>query len=214
MAILIAHPCRRPSPCPAPSATPGSGVRRESLLWQRQRIAWCVLLLLFAPSTLFAQSTREYQIKAAFLFNFAQFVLWPATVFTNNTQPFQIGVLGDNPFGKALEETVRGETIQGRPIVIVQSSHAEKLAGCQILFVNKSEAAHFGDVFSKLDSKPVLTVSEDPGFIQHGGVINFYRDGPKVRFELNPDAAEKNGLKLGSDLLSVGKIVHSEAPTK
>lgn len=168
---------------------------------------WCVLLVLSAPLTLRAQS-KEYQIKAAFVYNFAQFVLWPESVFTNAAQPFQIGILGENPFGKALEETVKGETIKGHPIVVVESSRVEKLAGCQIIFVTKSAAAHPDDIFQKLDSRPVLTVSEDPGFIQHGGIINLYRDGPKVHFEINPDAAEKKGLKLGSELLSVGKVVH------
>jgi hypothetical protein len=177
------------------------------------RVGLCGLLIMLAPSPLHAQS-KEYQIKAAFLFNFAQFVLWPATAYTNTTEPFQIGVLGDNPFGKALEETVRGETIQGRQILIVQSSHIEKLAGSQILFISKSEVAHFNEVFSKLDSKPTLTVSEDPGFIQHGGVINFYRDGTKIRFEINPDVAGKNGLKVGSELLTVGKISRPEAAQK
>lgn len=193
-----------------------TSVRRLSALRPAARVpGWgtaislCVFLFLFGPSALRAES-REYQIKAAFLFNFAQFVLWPTTAFTNASEPFQIGVLGDNPFDKALQQTVQGETIDGRPIVVVESSQVEQLVGCQILFISKSQAAHFNDVFQKLDSKPVLTVSEDPRFIQHGGVINFYREGSKVRFEINPDVADKNGLKLGSQLLSVGKIVHSE----
>jgi hypothetical protein len=188
-------------------------VRSWSLRGLRRRIGIGAFLILFAPSLLHAQS-KEYQVKAAFLYNFAQFVLWPATAFTNTTEPFQIGVIGENPFGKALEETVRGETVQGHPIQIVESSRIEKLAGCQILFVSKSEAAHFNEVFSKLDSRPVLTVGEDPDFIQHGGVINFYRDGSKVRFEINPDAAGKSGLRLGSELLTVGKIRHPETSQK
>ena len=198
MAILsLLGRCR---PCP-----------RTNAGWRLGR--WCVLLVLFAPSILLAQS-REYQVKAAFVYNFAQFVMWPETAFTNTTQPFQIGVLGENPFGKSLEETVKGETIKGRPIIVVESPRIEKLAGCQILFVSKSALAHAEDIFQKLDSKPVLTVSEDPGFIQQGGIINLYRDGGKVHFQINPDAAEKNGLKLGSELLSVGKIVHSDSTTK
>jgi len=193
MAVLIASTRRRPSP-------------RIAVEWML--IAFLVLL---APFSLRAQS-KEYQIKAAFLYNFAQFVLWPETAFTNTDEPFRIGVLGDNPFGKALEEIVHGEKIQGRPIEIVESSSAEKMAGCQIVFVSKSQVPHFGDVSSKLDSKPVLTVSEDAGFIKRGGIINFYRDGTKVRFEINPDAADKKGLKLGSELLSLGRIVRPEAP--
>jgi hypothetical protein len=171
------------------------------------------LLVLLAPFPLQAQ-TKEYQVKAAFLYNFAQFVLWPETAFTNSTQPFQIGVLGDNPFGKALEEIVHGETIQGHPITIVQSSSLEKLSGSQIVFVCKSQVSHFGDVVFKLDAKPVLTVSEDANFIQRGGMINFYREGAKIRFEINPDAADKKGLKLGSELLSLGKIVHADKAAK
>ena len=175
---------------------------------------WCVLLVfLFAPSTLHAQS-KEYQIKAAFVYNFAQFVQWPSAAFTNASQPFEIGILGDNPFGKSLEETVKGETIKGRQIILVESSRIEKLAGCQILFVSKAASSHAEEIFQKLDSKPVLTVSEDPGFLQHGGIINLYREGSKVRFEINQDAAEKNGLKLGSELLSVGKIVRADPATK
>jgi len=174
---------------------------------------WCVLLVFFAPSTLRAQP-REYQIKAAFVYNFAQFVLWPETAFTNATQPFQIGILGENPFGKALEETVKGEAIKGHPITVVESSHIEKLSGCQIIFVSKSAAAHPDDIFQKRDSRPVLTVSQDPDFIQHGGIINLYRDGAKIHFEINPDAAEKSGLKLGSELLSVGKVVHPTPTSK
>jgi hypothetical protein len=167
----------------------------------------CAFLLLAVPAALRGQS-REYQVKAAFLYNFAQFVAWPDSAFTNAGEPFQIGVLGDNPFAGDLKETVRGETIHGRQMVIQESKHAQDLANCQIIFVSKSEAGSLDEVFSKLDSKPILTVSENPGFAEHGGIINFFRDGGKVRFEINPDAAEKNGLKLGSELLTVGKIIH------
>jgi hypothetical protein len=202
MAVLSASECRRPLLARWWSRFALSG-----------RTGLCALLMFLAVPSSHGE-TKEYQIKAAFLYNFAQFALWPATAFTNTNEPFQIGVLGENPFGKSLEETIRGETIQGRQIVIVESSQVEKLVGCQILFVCKSEAAHLNDVFTKLDSKPVLTVSEDPAFIPHGGTINFYREGAKVRFEINPDAASKNGLKLSSELLRVGKIIHPEAPSK
>jgi hypothetical protein len=172
-----------------------------------------VLLLLTAPAVLRAES-REYEVKAAFLYNFAQFVVWPESAFTNAGEPFQIGVLGENPFGGDLEETVRGETIHGRQMVVKQSNHAEDLAGCQIVFVSKAEAGHWSEVVSQLGSKPVLTVSESAGFAQHGGIVNFYREGGKVRFEINLEAAEKSGLKLSSELLALGRIVHPESPPK
>ena len=211
MAVLISFLCRR-------TFAKGSGSSPQLLLaflgsLRRLRLFFCVAFLSLAPSVLHAQ-TKEYQVKAAFLFNFAQFVAWPETSFTNADQPFQIGVLGDNPFGKDLAETVRGEKIHGRPIVIQESRRAESLANCQIVFIGGAEAGHFDEIFSKLGSKPVLTVSEVPGFARRGGVINFYREGSKVRFEINPDAAEKNDLKIGSELLTLGKIIHLEAAPK
>jgi hypothetical protein len=210
MAILMSFLCPWLARNPA-SSRPSLFARCRSLL--RSRFHLCALLIWLAPSGLQAQ-TKEYQVKAAFLYNFAQFVSWPETAFTNANDPFQIGVLGDNPFGKDLEETVRGETIHGRPVSIQVSRHIENLVNCQIVFISKAEAGHADEVFSKLGSKPVLTVSEAPGLASHGGVINFYRDGNKVRFEINPEAAEKNGLKVGSELLALGKIIHAEESPK
>lgn len=185
----------------------------RSLVRLPGRLFLWVSLLSLVPSAADAQ-TKEYQVKAAFLYNFAQFVVWPETAFTNAEEPFRIGVLGDNPFGKDLVETVRGETIHGRPMTILESRRVETLANCQIIFITNAEAGHLDEVFSKLGSKPVLTVSEIPGFAQRGGVINFYREGSKVRFEINPDAAEKNALKVSSELLTLGKIIHPEATPK
>jgi len=178
-----------------------------------RRLFLYLAFLLLSPAALQAQ-TKEYQVKAAFLFNFAQFVSWPETSFTNADEPFRIGVLGSNPFGKGLVETVRGETIHGRAVVVQESGRAETLANCQIIFICSSEAGRLGEILPKLGSKPVLTVSEIPGFASRGGVINFYREGSKVRFEINPDAAGEKNLKIGSELLTLGKIIHPEATSK
>jgi YfiR/HmsC-like len=212
MAVLIPSDCHRLSTPAEIPPLPTSVIRRRPA-GLAARFFLCALLIWLAPSALRAQ-TKEYQVKAAFLFNFAQFVSWPETAFTNADEPFQIGVLGENPFSGDLNETIRGEAIHGHKMVIMESRQVENLAGCQIIFISKSEAAHADEVFTKLGSRPVLTISEVSGFARRGGVINFYRDGSKVRFEINPDAAEKNGLKLSSELLSVGKIIHSEAAPK
>jgi hypothetical protein len=207
MAVLISSLCRRvPAEIPDSSPKPLLAFLR-ALVWFPGRLFLGILLFSLVPSVLHAQ-TKEYQVKAAFLYNFAQFVAWPETSFTNADEPFRIGVLGDNPFGKDLVETVRGETIHGRPMTIQESRRAESLTNCQIVFITNAEAGHLDEIFAKLGSRPVLTVSEIPGFAQRGGVINFYREGSKVRFEINPEAAEKNGLKIGSELLTLGKIVH------
>jgi len=159
-----------------------------------------------------AQTTisREYQIKAAFLFNFAQFVEWPPTAFTNAEAPLCIGVLGEDPFGTALEETVLGETVHSRKLIVQHSRRVEDLTACQLIFISKSEKGHVTEILSKLSAREALTVSEIDGFARRGGIINFYLDGNKVRFEINPAIAQREGLKMSSQLLSLGKIVQPE----
>jgi len=166
-------------------------------------------VLVFAPEKIRAQSgvSTEYQIKAAFLFNFAQFVEWPSMDSTNADNPFVIGVLGENPFGGALDEIVKGETIGNRKIIVQHSSRVEDLKNCQIVFVCKSEKARLPRILEELKGKNLLTVGECSGFDQSGGVMNFYIEDDKVHFEINPDAAEREKLKISSQLFRLGKIV-------
>lgn len=153
--------------------------------------------------------SREYQIKAAFLVNFIQFVTWPTSAFVNEDAPFHIGVLGNDPFGLALDQTVQGETVNHRKIVVQRVQHIEDCKDCQMIFVSRSEEKNLTAILAKLDSGPVLTVSETRNFAQRGGVINFYLEGNKVRFEINPVAAQRDKLKISAQLLSLGKIVES-----
>lgn len=152
-------------------------------------------------------SNREYQIKAAFLFNFAQFVKWPGASFTSADAPFCIGILGDDPFGSALEQIIRGETVDNHRLTVVRAQRIEDLKDCQMIFVSRSEEDHLGQIFSQLDSRPILTVSEVGSFAHNGGDIGFYLMDGKVRFEINPQSAQRCGLKISSQLLNLGKIV-------
>ena len=179
----------------------------------RRGVALLLGLLLIAPWRAGAES-KEYQVKAAFLFNFSHFVSWPPSAFASASTPFRIGVLGDNPFGTALEQTVQGETIDNRKLEIVPAREAAELKDCQIIFISKSEAGRVGEILAKLDSRPVLTVSEIDGFGKSGGMIRLYLEGQKVRFEINAAVAQQSGLKMSSQLLSLGKIVQSERPAK
>ncbi|HTX22073.1 MAG TPA: YfiR family protein [Candidatus Aquilonibacter sp.] len=165
--------------------------------------------LAFAPQKTHAQTgaSREYQIKAAFLFHFAQFVEWPSVDFTNANAPFVIGVLGDNPFGNALDEIVKGESISNRKITVQYSRSAEDLKNCQIVFVSKSEKTRLSRILAELNRKNILTVGECDGFTQLGGVMNFYLENDTVHFEINPDAAAREKLKISSLLFRLGKIV-------
>ncbi len=155
-------------------------------------------------------SSAEYAVKAAFLFNFAKFVDWPAATFPDANKPIIIGVLGDDPFGQQLEETVQGELILGRKVVIQRSSQVDDLKACQLLFICKSEKNKISEIIAALGNANILTVGETEGFARHGGIIGFYLDNNKVRFEINPDAAKSHGLKISSKLLGLARIVNSE----
>jgi len=175
---------------------------------------WRVLLgLLFCGAALRADApgSKEYAVKAAFLFNFTKFVEWPAAAFADDSAPLVIGILGDDPFGPALDEIVQGETVQKRTVVVRRKLQLADLKGCQVLFVSKTEHARLARIVADLGEASVLTVGDMEGFARHGGVINFYLEENKVRFEINPDAARSKGLKLSSQLLKLGRIVGSEA---
>lgn len=168
---------------------------------------WLGILLLVGTAHNASAQSKEYQIKAAFLFNFAQFVDWPATAFADDTSPFYIGILGNDPFGAALDQTVQGEAIGNHKIIIERSQQMGDLKNCQMVFISKSEKRRMAEVLSGLNSRPVLTVSEIDGFAERGGGIDFFLEGTKVRFEINPAATQSEGLKVSSQLLSLGKIV-------
>ena len=165
----------------------------------------CLLALL--PLTARAESaSREYQVKAAFLFNFAQFVEWPAEAFADAAAPIRIGVLGDDPFGQTLEDMVRGETVRERSIEVQRGRRVDELGGCHLLFISRSERARVAGILGSIALNPVLTVSELDDFAAQGGGIRLYLVGTKVRFEINPDLVQRQRLKVSSQLLSLGTI--------
>jgi hypothetical protein len=155
-----------------------------------------------------AKSFQEYEVKAAFLYRFAQFVEWPNSAFSTADAPVAIGVLGDDPFGAVLDQLVQGEIIHGRKVVVRRSSGIDDLKTCHVLFVSKSEKDRTPQILGALANAPVLTVGEIDGFAGRGGMINFYIQDNKVRFEINPDAARRCGLKISSKLLGLGRLVH------
>lgn len=147
-----------------------------------------------------AEPALEYQVKAAFLLNFARFVEWPETTYPSPEAPFSICVLGEDPFGTALSQTVEDESVNGRKIAVRQIRRPSTAEACQILFVSKSEK------FSGAEFGPgILTVGEADGFLTHGGIIAFVIEDRKVRFDIGRNAAAKAGLKLSSKLLRVAR---------
>ena len=154
---------------------------------------------------------KEYKVKATYLFNFAQYVEWPASAFPSAGAPITIGVLGSDEFGSFLDELVQGATVGGRPLHIIRSRQVDELKTCQVLFVSRSESARLAETLSALGDSGVLTVGESAGFAGRGGIIGFVLDGDKVRFEVNLGAAQRKGLKLSAQLLRLSRIVETDA---
>ena len=174
------------------------------------RAIWCVcLVLLLATHGSRAQETSpsEYQLKAAFLYNFAKFVEWPTNVFALEDSPIVVGVMGQNPFGEDLDNTIRNKTINKHPIEIKATDSISDAKKCQILFISTSERDRLADILSGLRGASVLTVGEadTQDFIKSGGMINFVLVNNKIRFQINNEAAKSAGLKISSKLLSLAQ---------
>jgi len=148
-----------------------------------------------------ADESLEYQVKAAFLLNFTKFIEWPPAAFEAPASPLAICVLGEDPFGPALDQLVNGEMVSGHRVLTRRIKAGPAPKSCQILFISRS-----GKDVSKILASlgpGVLTVGEGESFVREGGMITFVIDGRHVRFRANQAAAESAGLKLSSKLLNV-----------
>ena len=184
----------------------GSGVRRLARgpgRWRARLLASVILLL--AGGLPAAGEPIEYQVKAAFLLNFTKFIEWPAAAFATADSPIEICVLGDDPFGGALDQIAGGEVVNGRRIAARRIDRAPPPKSCAVLFVGRSPKESIR-VLPGLGAG-VLTVGEGETFIREGGMIAFVLENRRVRFAINAAAAERAGLKLSSKLLSVAKSV-------
>ena len=147
------------------------------------------------------QRIDEYRLKAAVLYNLAKFVEWPGESFQAATSPFVICVLGADPFGEALDQSLAGRVVGGRPVVARRINDVE--SGCHILFIADSEVRRLSTIMDKLRGASVLTVAEVNGFVDRGGVIGLVTEDDRVRFEINADAATKARLKISARLLAL-----------
>jgi len=170
-------------------------------------LAMAVLSYIPWDSPARGQSASEYHVKALFLYNFAKFVDWPADASGGPQDGIALCVVGDDPFGSVLDETLKGKTINGQEMVVKRFRRAQDARACQIVFIASSEKNHLRLILESLKGARVLTVGETEGFAQFGGVINFTLEENRVRFEVNVDAADRAGLKISSKLLSLARIV-------
>jgi hypothetical protein len=148
----------------------------------------------------------EYEAKAFFLFNFAHFVTWPSQ--ESSHAPLVIGILGDDPFGSYLDETVRGEKVLNRPLAIQRFRQNTEPKNCNILFISQSEHDRAAQIISNLKGRSVLTVSDMDGFADIGGMIQFFSEQTRIRVRINLDAVKAANMKVSSKLLSVAEVSH------
>jgi len=195
------------------SLFPGIATRHEQFLRQW---AGLILLVMLLSSVSFvsadlaqAQTANEYEVKAAFLYNFPKFVEWPPEALGNNGSPLVVGIIGDDPFGSAIDRIINGKSIAGHQFTIRRLKWGQNLRDCHILFVSSSEQKRLPQILESLKGASVLTVSEMDQFSQQGGIIGFVMEASKVRFEINTYAAEQAKLKISSRLLSLAKAVRN-----
>ena len=167
------------------------------------RAALVAILLPVIPTVATAQSrvpsqAGEYDVKAAILYNLLKFVEWPADAFAAANTPVAICVLGADPFGALLDDSVRGHQVGGRGIVVRRLT--EVAPGCHVLFISLSETRRLSMILDRLRTMSVLTVGEQEQFVDGGGIIEL-RTEDRVRFAINVEAADRARLRLSARLL-------------
>jgi hypothetical protein len=175
----------------------------------------CFLLLLSgAPKCIRGQSTvEEYQVKAAFLFHFAQLVDWPADTNSVGDRSINLCLFDDDPQRLEIESTLEGKLIGGRALHIRLLSDSQAIPGCNILFLSRDEARRQPAILRDVRAQPILTVGETESFLSDGGIIRFHLEGDRIRFDINLTAADSAHLKISSRLLLLATSVMGTRPT-
>lgn len=176
----------------------------SALLFVSGLIVW----VFFVATALQSQQTKpsEYQVKAAYLYNFGRFITWPSKV-ADQKSTFAICVLGHDPFGAALDSALAGKVLDGKPVIIKRLSKPQDAVNCRILFIGPELGSQLRGILAALNQSSVLTVSDMPDFLRHGGMIQFVLEENRVRFKINLTSAENAGLVLSSEMLKVASSV-------
>ncbi len=153
------------------------------------------------------EAPTEYQVKAVFLYNFAQFVEWPAAAFADERAPLVIGVLGADPFGPDLDAAVRGETVNHRPLLVRRYRDISQVEACHILYISGSEVSHLEKILGALRGRTILTVSDSENFARRGGMVGFVTEHNRIRLRISLNAVTAGDLAISSKLLRLADIV-------
>jgi hypothetical protein len=156
------------------------------------------------------ETTAEYNLKAVVLFNFTKFVDWPADAFPDERSPLQLCILGQGLIAPALDDVVVNETWNGRPIAVRRLARGADPRACHILFFERSERERQAEILAGLRGTSVLSVGETDRFLADGGLIRFFLEAGRVRFEVNLPAVEKTPIKISSKLLRLARLMPEE----
>lgn len=185
---------------------PGSSPCGLNDRWPRIWVVLLGLIFIGITSTTRADSvSKEYQLKAAFLYNFTKFVEWPPERFADDTSPIVIAVLGKNPFGDEITNLVKNRSVNGRSIIVRFIASDAEISSAHIVFITAGEESRVNE--SLFAPPGVLTVGESSEFMARGGMIRFTLIGEKVRFEINQASSERAGLKISGQLLKLATAV-------
>jgi hypothetical protein len=203
-----------------PGGLPGKGRKRRQRhagpIGQRSFLRWQTIAVSFVLAVCLVGRARaqsspdEYRVKAAFLFNFGQFVEWPPDHAVGEAHPLTLCSAGDDRMRDALQSSVAGKQVNGNLVRVKFMSKGESALDCHILFFAADDSKAVTTVLGDLKTAPVLTIGETPDFARQGGMIRFCLEGNKVRFEINPNAAERARLRISSKLLLLAKAIIGE----
>lgn len=159
-----------------------------------------------------AATSREYQLKAAFVYNFTKFIEWPPQSFSDANAPIVIGVLGETPLATELEQLIRDRKVNGHAILLKKIHSAADAASTHLLFVSTTEDAQFASWRADIETRAIVTVGESASFAQNGGTINFLLQDDKVRFEISTALVERTGLRISAQLQKLAASARKAAP--
>lgn len=170
-----------------------------------------LLLVVFAGLNAKAQQFTEYEVKAAYIFNFTKFIKWPASSFDNNTSPYVLGIYGNDPFGSIIKKIIGNRESNSRKWIVKYYSRPEQIKQCHILFVTDIKNSELRRLIKYLQDKSILSVGDEiDQFCQHGGMVNFTPKNAPKRFEINHKAAKNADLSISAKLLMLSKIINTD----
>ena len=184
------------------------------LLHSTLRPRAAVLCLLLAALAARAQPppSTEYEVKAAFLYNFAKFVEWPADAFADSRSHFVIGIVGSDPFGPGIDRALSNKVVHGRDLDVRRFPDAPPASGCHLLFFSQADSTTLRRNLQSVAGSTVLTVGEASTFLDLGGTIRFVLESNKVRFDIDVASAEAARLRISSKLLRLARVLRGVRP--